>query len=158
MTLKRSSYELKRGGIRSRLVWSGLFPVRPTSPLLWTNGRPGRSVTEILQKRHMRDTCSFSHHLCQLDGDRREGGVSGCESCPWSELCLTYLLNVKSCIFIRLPQAEEGREEVLNVAFQLFIQVFFQTFFLSPLFSHAWAPILRCGLVKVTLQCPTWCD
>jgi len=56
------------------LIWSG--PVRPASPLLWTNGRPGRSVTEILQKRHMRDTCSFSHHLCQSHRDRK----GGCES------------------------------------------------------------------------------
>lgn len=44
--------------------------------------------------------------------------------CPRSELCLTYLLNVRRCIFIRPLPAEERREEVLNVAFWLFIQVF----------------------------------
>lgn len=58
-------------------IWSG--PAQPASPLLWTNGRPGRPVTEILQKRHMSNTCSFSHHLCQSHGGR--GGREGEDVC-----------------------------------------------------------------------------
>lgn len=56
------------------LVWTG--PVCLASLLLWTNGRLGRSVTEILQKRHMRDTRSLSRHLCQSQGWEGASGVS----------------------------------------------------------------------------------
>lgn len=127
MTLTRMNYEPKRGQdpIQIGLIWSG--PVRPASPLLWTNGRPRRPVTEILQKRHERHLQVLTSSL-SVTGDRRRGRVS----CPWSELCLTYLLNVRSCIFLLPPPAEERREEVLNVAFQLFIQVI-----CSPLPSSA---------------------
>lgn len=124
-TLTRTSYEPNGAGsdpdclAGSGLVWSG--PVRPASSLLWTNGRPGRPVTEILQKRHMRDTCSFSRHLCQSHGDGGMCHVPGVNCASH-----TYLLNVRSCIFIQPPPAEERREEVLNVAFQSFIQVFFK--------------------------------
>ena len=139
-------------------IWSGLVLCDPPPLSCGWMGMPGRPVTEILQKRHMRDTCSFSHHLCQSHGGRRGGREGGgvSVSCPWSELCLTYLLNVRSCIFIQPPPAEwqGGEYECVWVVHSRL----YQTSFPSFLFSSPQAPILRCGLVKVTLQCSTRCD
>lgn len=97
---RRPGRRLRQGRVMSpsrlawlELVWSGpvwFSSAWPASLLLWTNGKHGRPVTEILQKRHMRDTCSFSH-LYGSHGDRKEkGGVGGL--IPWSELWVTYLL------------------------------------------------------------------
>lgn len=116
------------------LVW--FCPARPASPLLWMNGRPARPVTEILQKRHMWDTCCFSHHLCQSHGDWRGGGGGGV-SCPWSKLCHTYLLNVRSCIFIWPPPAEEGGGS--ECGFSSFSNIVSPSLF----FNHPQAPIFK---------------
>lgn len=111
---------------RWNLVWSG--PVRPASSLLWTNGRPGRPVTEIFQKRH--ETPAVSH-ICQSHRTRREGGGRCVVSLEWP---LPHI-PAEHRWFKRPPPAEERREEVLNVAFQSFIQVFFKH--CSPLPSSA---------------------
>lgn len=133
MTLRRTSYELKWGGIWSRPVWFDLVwscGTRLPSPVDDWEARPLSywNTPEKTHERHLQFlTSSFVSHT------GTGGGRGGSESCPWSELCVTYLLNVRRCIFIRPPPAEERREEVLNVAFQLFIQVFFKHCSLSPL-------------------------
>lgn len=130
------------------LVWSG--PVRSTSPLLWTNGRPGRPVTEILLKRHMRDTCGFSHHLVSHKEDRKEGRV--CRVLwvnSFSHTCWT----LDAAYLKQLPPTEERRVELPNVTF---LSLFH--FLKHCLSCPRQAPTLRCGLVKLTLKRPTWCD
>lgn len=98
-------------------------------------GRMGGQAAQLLKysRKDTWETPAVSHIIfVSHTGTGGEGG-RGCDSCPWSELCLTYLLNVTSCTFILLPPAEERREEVLNVSFQLFIQVFFKQSSLFPL-------------------------
>lgn len=108
--------------IQIGLVGSGLV-LRNPPPL--SCGRMGGPVAQLLKysSKDTRETPAVSHIIfVSHTGDRWEGGVS----CPWSELCLTDLLNVRSCIFIQPPPPEERRGEVQNVAFLLFIQVFFK--------------------------------
>lgn len=58
--------------IRSRLVWSGLILCDPP-PL--SCGRMGGPVVQLLKysRKDTRDTCRFSHHLCQSQGTGGEG-------------------------------------------------------------------------------------
>lgn len=63
--------QTKRIGPRLIWVWSCLVPcVPPAFPLLWTNGRPHRSVTEILQKGARETSAVFHTILSVAQGGR----------------------------------------------------------------------------------------
>lgn len=145
-------------------IWSGLV-LRDLPPLSCGRmGRPGRPVTEILQKRHIRDTCSFSHHLCQSHREGREGKGGEGEV----EVCLCRVPGVNSashtCWTLEIAYLYDlcqlsGRGRIWGYECVSVVHSrLFQTSFPSFLFSSPQAPILRCGLFKVTLQCSTRCD
>lgn len=118
---RRPGRRLRQGRVMSpsrlawlELVWSGpvwFSSAWPASLLLWTNGKHGRPVTEILQKRHMRDTCSFSH-LYGSHGDRKDkGGVRGFDSLEWTVSHVPAEENRRVCIFTQPPPADRRTEE-----------------------------------------------
>ena len=127
---RRVMSPIAEGSDPARLGWIRSGPVRPASPLLWTNGRPRPpSYWNIPEKTHERHLQFLTTSLSVTRGNRREGGLRVPAVNSASHTCWT----LERCgVFIRPLPAEERREEVLNVAFQ----TSFPLSPLQPLFEH----------------------
>lgn len=157
MTLRRTSYELKWGGIWSRPVWFDLVwscGTRLPSPVDDWEARPLSywNTPEKTHERHLQFlTSSFVSHTGTgggRGGVNRVPGVNSVSHTCWT-LDAAYLYGRR--------QLRRGGRRFWMLHFNCSFKSF-SNIVPSPLFSHPRAPILRCGLVKVTLQCPTQCD
>lgn len=163
-TWRRMNYEPKWGGIWSRLPWFYLVrsgPAWPASPLLWTNGEAGSpSYWNTPEKTHKRHLQFLTSSLSVTQG--RKGGEGEVEVC----LCRVPGVNSAShtCWTLEIAYLYDlcqlsGRGRIWGYECVSVVHSrLFQTSFPSFLFSSPQAPILRCGLFKVTLQCSTRCD